>query len=659
MSSQSSLTIQQNLTIRLLRVLRYNKARIERAQALLPPERRPLFHVIPFLLHVNHPDLPGYVDADADLFYGLNNFSFRDEIKDALFTIFPQQQDLFDDIKSVWPRQRAIDALVLMGSIGTIAQSEKSDFDYWVCVDGNKLSEASLAAMQRKLNTVEDWAMSCYDIEVHFFLSDIDKVRNNDFGVAEGESAGSAQAVFLKSEFYTTNIVVAGKAPFWWLTPDSTTEQQYYSLLNALEEGGSPDPNWFMDLGHLDKLDIKELFGAAIWQLGKAIDSPFKSVLTMAKLEVFLENLEHDQPLCNLLKKRVHHGDEAPGNVANIDPYALMFDQLLSHYQAVNEPETVLLLQQCLYIKCNCQLSQPVAESDITFKRRIIAGLVKEWGWTKSDIRHLDNSPNWSLTELVQLSRKIHRFLIYCYRRMSSQLQMDNQSVSREDMAVLGRRLDTFYSKKEHKLEFLRIGFDDKVFCPVITIKQHRRKNGQQVWAAYNDDQLGVLGKNQEKARISMAESPVRLILWCVCNRVIDISTTVLLDYDTDPVTDSDIHALIKHFGNIFGPVRVNAIPREALLSPMQIKACMAVVNFTASRLKPTVDEVTIIYTTTWGETYVVPGKESLDKLWFELQEAVPRPPCYIFVPESSQRKRIYQAFIDAAEQDFELLNYW
>ena len=75
-------------------------------------------------------------------------------------------------------------------------------------MDGDKLNEASLAAMQRKLNTVEDWAMSCYDIEVHFFLSDIEKVRNNDFGVAEGESAGSAQAVFLKSEFYTTIL--------WW-----------------------------------------------------------------------------------------------------------------------------------------------------------------------------------------------------------------------------------------------------------------------------------------------------------------------------------------------------------------------------------------------------------------------------------------------------------
>ncbi|GGF66619.1 class I adenylate cyclase [Alteromonas lipolytica] len=659
MSTQPSLSVQQNLTIRLLRVLRYNKARIERAIALLPPERRPLFHAIPFLLHVNHPELPGYIEPEAELFFGLNNFSFRDEIKTALTQCFANQQALFDDPKGIWPRQRAIDALVLMGSIGTIAQSEKSDFDYWVCVDGNKLSADSLRCMQAKLTAVEEWAMRCHDIEVHFFLSDIEKVRKNDFGVAEGESAGSAQAVFLKSEFYTTNIVVAGKAPFWWLTPDTTTEQQYYALLNALEEGGSPDPTWFMDLGHLDKLDIKELFGAAIWQLGKAIDSPFKSVLKMAKLEVFLENLEHDQPLCNLLKKRVHHGDEAPGNVANIDPYALMFDQLVTHYQAANEPDIVLLLQQCLYIKCNCQLSKPVSDADMTFKRRIIAGLVKQWGWSRSQIQHLDNSANWTLTELVQLSRKIHRFLIHCYRRMSARLQLEEQAVSREDIGVLGRRLDTFYSKKPHKLDFLRIGFDDKVTCPVITVKQHRRKNGTVIWAAYNGDLLGQSGKEESKARIYHAESPVQLMLWCVCNRVADLETTMLLDYDTEPVTDVDLHALIKHFSAQFPPVRVNAISREALLSPMKIMKCMVVVNFTSSRLKPTVDEVFIVYTTSWGETYIVPGIAALDKLWIELLDAYPLPPLSVFIPEGSQRKRIYQAFSEQAEQSFELLNYW
>ena len=77
MASRQSLTVNQNLTIRLLRVLRYNKARIERAMALLPAEHKPLFQVLPFLLHINHPEFPGYV-SNSNVPIGLNNFSFHD-----------------------------------------------------------------------------------------------------------------------------------------------------------------------------------------------------------------------------------------------------------------------------------------------------------------------------------------------------------------------------------------------------------------------------------------------------------------------------------------------------------------------------------------------------------------------------------------------------
>ena len=193
---------------------------------------------------------------------------------------------------------------------------------------------------------------------MHFFLSEIDNVRRNDFGIADGESAGSAQSLFLKAEFYTTNIVVAGKAPFWWLTPEKTNDQQYAALKDHLEDGGSPDLSWFMDLGNLEKLDASELFGAAIWQLSKAMDSPFKSVLKIAKLEVYLAHIEHGQPLCSLLKKHVHRGAEAPGKVAVIDPYALMFDQLIEHYEKEGQPEDMLLLQQCLYLSL-IHISEP------------------------------------------------------------------------------------------------------------------------------------------------------------------------------------------------------------------------------------------------------------------------------------------------------------
>ena len=435
MAAQQPLSVQQNLTIRLLRVLRYNKARIERALTLMPEKHRPLFHVLPFLVHVNHEALPGYVTpltSGETVPFGINNYSFRPDVEQALQRCFPAQSHLFSDIKQIWPRQRAVDALVLMGSVGTIAQTDDSDFDFWVCIDGKRFSTTELTLLQQKLTAIEKWADNTFGIEVHFFLSEIDKVKQNDFGVAEGESAGSAQALFLKAEFYNTNIVVAGKAPFWWLTPEKTTEKQYQAIYNSLEKGGSPDVDWFMDLGHLERLDASELFGAAIWQLGKAMDSPFKSVLKMAKLEVYLANISHGQPLCNLLKKHVHRGAEAPGHVADIDPYALMFDELIAHYKANGQAEDIAVLQQCLYLKCGCTLSHPLVEGEqANFKRKIMASYAKQWGWSRKLLAHLDNRQDWTFNERVQLSRRIHRFLLKCYRRISKEISHHQQVMDR------------------------------------------------------------------------------------------------------------------------------------------------------------------------------------------------------------------------------------
>ena len=551
MAAQQPLSVQQNLTIRLLRVLRYNKARIERALTLMPEKHRPLFHVLPFLVHVNHEALPGYVTpptSDETVPFGINNYSFRPDVELALKRCFPAQSHLFADIKQIWPRQRAVDALVLMGSVGTIAQTDDSDFDFWVCIDGNRFSQAALALLQQKLTAIEKWADETFGIEVHFFLSEIDKVRQNDFGVAEGESAGSAQAMFLKAEFYNTNIVVAGKAPFWWLTPEKTTEKQYRAIYNSLEKGGSPDVDWFMDLGHLERLDASELFGAAIWQLGKAMDSPFKSVLKMAKLEVYLANISHGQPLCNLLKKHVHRGAEAPGHVADIDPYALMFDELIAHYKKHGQAEDIAVLQQCLYLKCGSALSQPLVEGEqANFKRKIMASYAKQWGWSRKLIVHLDNQQDWTFNERVQLSRRIHRFLLKCYRRISKEISHHQQVMDQKDMTVLGRRLSTYYAKKADKIEFLRRAFDESLYCEKITIAMRQLKNGDEVWSAYAGDLLSKSGIMDESQKITQASTAIALMVWLVSSKIIDTNSKVYLDYNYGEVSELDLNDLLKH----------------------------------------------------------------------------------------------------------------
>ncbi len=660
MAAQQPLSVQQNLTIRLLRVLRYNKARIERALTLMPEKHRPLFHVLPFLVHVNHEALPGYVTpptSDETVPFGINNYSFRPDVELALKRCFPALSHLFADIKQIWPRQRAVDALVLMGSVGTIAQTDDSDFDFWVCIDGNRFSQAALALLQQKLTAIEKWADETFGIEVHFFLSEIDKVRQNDFGVAEGESAGSAQAMFLKAEFYNTNIVVAGKAPFWWLTPEKTTEKQYRAIYNSLEKGGSPDVDWFMDLGHLERLDASELFGAAIWQLGKAMDSPFKSVLKMAKLEVYLANISHGQPLCNLLKKHVHRGAEAPGHVADIDPYALMFDELIAHYKKHGQAEDIAVLQQCLYLKCGSALSQPLVEGEqANFKRKIMASYAKQWGWSRKLIVHLDNQQDWTFNERVQLSRRIHRFLLKCYRRISKEISHHQQVMDQKDMTVLGRRLSTYYAKKADKIEFLRRAFDESLYCEKITIAMRQLKNGDEVWSAYAGDLLSKSGIMDESQKITQASTAIALMVWLVSSKIIDTNSKVYLDYNYGEVSELDLNDLLKHLCKYFPPVKVSSLPRNDLLAPERVTACFAIVNFPTLRQKATVEDVSILYTTSWGETFLKHGDDVLDTLWYDLQEVTPKPPCYVMVPRGNQQSRILGEFLEANELNFTVL---
>jgi len=56
-------------------------------------------------------------------------------------------------------------------------------------------------------------------------------------------------------------------------------------------------------------------------------------------------------------------------------------------------------------------------------------------------------------------------------------------------MTVLGRKLDTFYSKKACKIPYLRSAFDNELYCNTITIKAEPRENNGRLWSMDAGDQ--------------------------------------------------------------------------------------------------------------------------------------------------------------------------
>lgn len=644
----------QKLQLRLKRVLQFNNMRTERAVCLMPENKKSLFFVMPFLLHVNHPDLPGYID-DEDTPHGIINFSFKQELLAHLLDIFPSKADLFDDIKGIWPKKKSLDSLLLMGSIGSIGQSKKSDFDYWVCYNEKRFTQKGLELLRKKLTKIEHWADAEHDLEVYFFPSEIASVRKNDFGEASGESAGTAQATFLKSEFYSTNLLVAGKIPFWWVTPSSATQDYYSKMLRFASKLDKPDPRVFMDLGHLDKVVPSEIFGAAIWQISKAMDSPFKSVIKMAKLEVFIENAEKELPLCNALKHRVHTGQKNTEDLKYQDPYAMMFDQVVEYYQSQNKPDLVKLMQTCLYIKCDCQLSQAATDENLTFKRDIISRYIAEWGWDIKTLEHLDSINSWDFQDVSDLGQQIHAFLIGCYRRLSAKIQQQEQLVSDEDATAIGRKIDSFYTKKDNKILYLKRAFDEGLMVSEMSIiaKMDLNSPGKKSWSVYRGDVLNWQEHEMQPLFLKKSNDPVDLVLWCVFNRIIDSHTTICLSQKCEPLTNDDFQSFIEQALMLFPPVRISELSRTALLAPAKIKRCLVVLNFESWRNNPSLETVRTVYTTTWGELYSVAGFDALDALEVDLDDVIDRQELYVFTPFGQHRTQLYDEFVEKTGYEF------
>ena len=162
-----------------------------------------------------------------------------------------------------------------MGSMGTIAQSEHSDFDIWVCYDP-ELSGWQITELKAKCDGIEKWA-EAIGLEVHFFTMNADEFRRGGVQELSSESSGTTQHHLLLEEFYRTSILIAGRYPIWWLVPPEQ-EENYPDFVHQLTYKRFVKESEVIDFGGLDRIPADEFFGAALWQVYKGISSPYKSV---------------------------------------------------------------------------------------------------------------------------------------------------------------------------------------------------------------------------------------------------------------------------------------------------------------------------------------------------------------------------------------------
>ncbi|MDH5757011.1 MAG: class I adenylate cyclase [Nitrospinota bacterium] len=635
----------------------YCANRIDRAYEIDSRKARVAFSLVPFLLHHNHPSLPGFVRFEESL-GGIYHYTPTSADLELARRHFPSFFYLPYG-SGVSERDHDFDSILLMGSIGTVAQRSSSDYDYWVVVDLKNISDRKIDSIQAKLKLLEEWAAKS-GVEAHLFLSDSDNVKNNDFGAADKESAGSSQPRALKEEFYRTAIHVAGKDPLWWLLPPRLSNRMYETKKALLLSEGGICEDEFVDLGNAEPITKGELYGALLWQLNKATISPHKAAIKMALIESFLSGGEGSSLPCESLKEIVQ--SQAGGNFLS-DPYLLMIDYARNRYLAEGNQGAVKSLEQCFYLKSidhTINLEEKEDEPE-GYKETTLRQLLRFWGWKKENLEYVNDFECWNIAKSSELGNLMHDFILTTYRNIYTGLSVKadmGSQLSDEDKTILGRKLIVIYDKRNpDKIEFYKRVMNELENLEEITFSFTTDNLGKTRFQAYMGDVRAFIkgGDDASQFLLRQGPDPINIIMWLAVNGITTTSTYLYTEPEDDtPVAPKTLRQILGLTTSFFHKLNLLNIDRSELLAEAYVSRMLAMVNTFSDSGATEIEQVHLAYSTSWGEVFChsYNAEDALDKIAQMARHAgdkfdmADRALFRLYAPDSARENRVASLFI-------------
>ena len=201
------------------RFLSVNRDRLLRANLTQSTRQQFVLRLIPLLLHVNHPLLPGYVSGTTPA--GLSAYEPSPELLQEAQSL--ARSFVYKPARGYQVVQ-PLHGLFLMGSLGSVAYAEHSDMDFWLCHSAD-LTSRELQELRKKCDLLQEWAAS-FGAKIYLFLIEPEQFSrgSGDERQLSLDDCGTTQHYLLLDEFYRTAIWLAGRTPLWWWVP---VEEEY------------------------------------------------------------------------------------------------------------------------------------------------------------------------------------------------------------------------------------------------------------------------------------------------------------------------------------------------------------------------------------------------------------------------------------------------
>nr|WP_319393316.1 class I adenylate cyclase [uncultured Desulfobacter sp.] len=493
-------------------------------------------------------------------------------------------------------------AVYSMGSVGSVAQTAESDIDYWICIDEKRLGRQGGDLLRKKLDALERMALERFRIQVTFFLVDIFKARDNDFGGSSQESSGSAQARLLKEEFYRTMIHVAGRLPLWTALPTSISANYYTLIFDCINR--LPGTKRHIDLGDIYAVPRNEYFGASIWQMFKWLKSPFKSVIKMALLEKYINTYDREPMLCNEYKNEwMNSGTHLkPGQN---DSYIILLNTMIQFYMNSGDTRSIKLLLTCFFLKLGITKQSELDSSVFGFRRILLERCLLEWGWDQEKVFEIGRFKSWPYTAIHRLSLTIEQYMMTRYKDLKTRFQDDAElAISDRDRLVLERKVDIQFQDKPGKIKkLLLISSGDRHFSKLyLRYLPSSSGKGYGKWELIHKPAIQT-GMDEES--ILTASSVEEIGAWLIHNHLYTDHTFLTMAPNSTEVSHDSIEKLYRAMHDFFTPELLKPVSFDALGVRPFIASLFVSLNFYAERPGGKISDFTLIYLNSWDEMFL------------------------------------------------------
>lgn len=544
-----------------------NNARIKRIEADLRTSQSDFLTLLPLLFHVNHPLLPGYISKDTPV--GIPSYI---PDKNALHLAMKISRSF--KLKKKAYREFNIEAIYLMGSSGTIAYNDESDFDIWIC-HSESLSADLVAELEEKTQAIQEWSQKL-GVETNLYLVNPKKFRKGELGFLTNESSGSALDSLLLEEFYRTSVLLHGRYPLWWLVPPEY-EYKYEEYVSEIKEKRFIHSKEHIDFGGLRSIEASEFYGATLWMLYKGIGAPYKSILKILLMQAYASEFPHVEMLGMNFKKSIYAGDR---DIDLLDPYMMMLNKLEDFLKNPGDEARLLLARRSFYFKVNEKMSENINSSKLSWRQEVLTKLIAKWNWGVVDVIELDQKEKWKITQVITERNSLISEFKASYRFLSNfaHRHVESKNLIRQaDLNILGRKIYAAFERKAGKIELVYRGITKELFESHLSLHKFNSDNGTSFWVAFEG--VVPISNVATTAPLKRSLNLVELLCWCYFNKIINKKTIIGL-YTTDAgLSEKEIKLLVEDLDKKFTSAIIEEELNEDYSQPAHIVSNTTYIN--------------------------------------------------------------------------------